>query len=476
MAQRHRVVILGGGFAGLHAARALRRAPVDVTLVDRRNFHLFQPLLYQVATGGLSPANIAAPLRAVLKRQRNARVLLAEAVGLDVRRRTLLLADGELPYDTLIVATGASHHYFGRDEWAGLAPGLKTVEDATEIRARVLAAFEQAERAASSDEVRALLTFVIVGAGPTGVELAGALAEIARGTLAQEFRAIDPADARIVLLEGADRVLPGYPSDLSAKAEAALRRLGIEVRTGTLVTDIERGVVRVRRKELAESVPAHTVLWAAGVKASPFGEVIAAATAAQLDRHGRVPVQPDLTVPGHPEILVLGDLANLPGTDGQPLPGVAQVAIQQGTWAARVITARLAGRTVPAFRYRDWGFMATIGRHAAVADLLGVRFSGFPAWLTWLFIHLMKMVGFANRVLVLVQWAWSYFTLNRSARLITNTAVALSTTLAARRGRTGESPTRGGLRTHHRRAESWAGRLSTGHRTSRLRRADWTQR
>lgn len=424
MTGRHRVVIVGGGFGGLHAARALRRAPVEVTVVDRRNFHLFQPLLYQVATGGLSPANIAAPLRAILKRQRNARVLLGEAVGLDPRRRALLLADGELTYDTLIVAAGASHHYFGHEEWAALAPGLKTVEEATEIRARVLAAFEQAERAASPAEVRALLTFVIVGAGPTGVELAGALAEIARVTLAKEFRAIDPTAARIVLLEGADRVLPGYHPDLSARAEAALRKLGVEVRTSTLVIDIEPEVVRVRRGEIAELVPAHTVLWAAGVKASPLGEVIAAATGASLDPQGRVRVNPDLTAPGHPEILVIGDLAHCPGRNGQPLPGVAQVAMQQGAYAARLITDRLAGRTVPPFPYRDWGAMATIGRHAAVADLLGVRFSGFPAWLAWLFVHLMKMVEFSNRVLVLAQWAWNYFTFNRSARLITNTAAA----------------------------------------------------
>ena len=435
MAQRHRVVIVGGGFGGLYAARALKGAPVEVTLVDRRNFHLFQPLLYQVATGGLSPANIAAPLRAILKRQRNARVLLGEAVGLDAARRTLLLADGELPFDTLIVATGASHHYFGRDHWAALAPGLKTVEDATEIRARVLAAFEQAERAASPDDVRALLTFVIVGAGPTGVELAGALAEIARVTLAQEFRAINPADARIVLLEGADRVLPTYPADLSAKAEAALRALGVEVRTSTLVIDIEPEVVRVRRGELTELVPAHTVLWAAGVKASPFGEAIAAATGAHLDPQGRVHVLGDLTVPGHPELFVIGDLAHVPGRDGQPLPGVAQVAMQQGAYAARLITARLAGRSLPPFRYRDWGSMATIGRHAAVADLLGVRFAGFPAWLAWLFIHLMKMVEFSNRVLVLAQWAWNYFTFNRSARLITNTTATRSARDAASRCR-----------------------------------------
>ncbi len=435
MAPRHRVVIVGGGFGGLYAARALKGAPVEVTLVDRRNFHLFQPLLYQVATGGLSPANIAAPLRSILKRQRNARVLLGEAVGLDAARRTLRLADGELPYDTLIVATGATHHYFGRDHWAALAPGLKTLEDATEIRARVLAAFEQAERAASPEEVRALLTFVIVGAGPTGVELAGALAEIARVTLAQEFRAINPADARIVLLEGAERVLPGYPPELSAKAEAALRRLGVEVRTSTLVSDLEPEVVRVGRGELTELVPAHTVLWAAGVKASPFAEVIAAATGAQLDPQGRVQVQPDLTVPGHPELFVIGDLARVPGPDGRPLPGVAQVAMQQGAYAARLITARLAGRRLPAFRYRDWGSMATIGRHAAVADLLGVRFSGFPAWLAWLFIHLMKMVEFSNRLLVLVQWAWSYFTFNRSARLITNTAATRSTQDTPRRRR-----------------------------------------
>jgi len=415
----HRVVIVGGGFGGLHAARALGRAPVDVTLVDRRNFHLFQPLLYQVATGGLSPANIAAPIRSIVRRQRNTRVLLAEAVGIDAARRRLLLDRGELEYDTLVLATGASHHYFGRSDWEALAPGLKTVEDATEIRRRVLLAFECAERAGGKDEVQALLTFVVVGAGPTGVELAGALAEIARVTMRNDFRAIDPRRARIVLVEGLERVLPGYHPSLSAAAARSLQALGVEVRTGTRVTAIGPEHVELVRDGIPERLATHTVLWAAGVKASPLAEALAAATGAPLDRAGRVLTAPDCRVPGHPEIFVIGDMAAYTHQGGVPLPGVAQVAIQQGAYVAKLIRARLAGRTLPPFAYRDLGSLATIGRHAAVADIFGLRFAGYPAWLAWLFVHLMKLVEFQNRLLVFTQWAWSYFSYNRSARLIT---------------------------------------------------------
>lgn len=416
---RHRVVIVGAGFGGLHAARALRKAAVDVTVVDRRNFHLFQPLLYQVATGGLSPANIAAPIRSILGRQRNARVLLAEVVGVDPARRQVLLADGQLEYDTLVLATGASHHYFGREEWEALAPGLKTVEDATEIRRRVLLAFERAERTATPEEVAALLTFVVVGAGPTGVELAGALAEIARVTMRHDFRAIDPSRARIVLVEGLDRVLPAYPESLSAAAARSLAALGVEVRTGTRVTGLGPGHVELLRANVSERLETRTVLWAAGVQASPLGRALAAATGAPLDRAGRVLVEADCSVPGHPDIFVIGDLAAFTHQNGEPLPGVAQVAIQQGAYVARLIRARLQGKTLPPFRYRDFGSMATIGRHAAVADIFGLRFSGYLAWLAWLFVHLMALVEFQNRLLVFLQWAWSYFSYNRSARLIT---------------------------------------------------------
>jgi NADH dehydrogenase len=414
-----RVVIVGGGFAGLYAAQHLRRVPLDLTLVDRRNFHLFQPLLYQVATGGLSPADIAAPLRAVLKRQRRARVLLGEAVGVDAAARRLLLRDGTLEYDTLVLAAGARHHYFGRPEWEALAPGLKTLEDATEIRRRVLTAFEAAEREGDAERRRALLTFVVVGAGPTGVELAGALAEIARETLRGNFRAFDPAAARIVLVEGDERVLPSYPPDLSQRARRSLERLGVEVWTGALVSAVAPDRVTLKRGEEAQSLPARVVLWAAGVAASPLGRVLREATGCELDRAGRVVVGPDLSVPGHPEIFVIGDLAHAAGADGQPLPGVAPVAMQQGRYVARLLAARLRGRTPAPFRYLHKGSLATIGRAAAVADFGRVRFGGYPAWLAWLFIHLMYVVEFENRLLVFVQWAWNYFTRNRSARLIT---------------------------------------------------------
>jgi NADH dehydrogenase len=419
MDPQHHVVIIGGGFGGLQAALALRKAPVHVTLLDRRNFHLFQPLLYQVAMGGLSPANIASPLRAILKNQSNAEVFLAEAVDFDVALRRVLLSDGAIGYDTLIIAAGARDHYFGHDDWETLAPGLKTIEDATEIRRRVLLAFEAAERESDPAKQQALLTFIIVGAGPTGVELAGALGELAHHTLRRNFRHIKPSDARILLLEGMDRVLPPYPPRLSTKATASLADLGVTVRTGTIVTDLQPGTVTVRTGDRTEIIAAHTVLWAAGVRASPLGQALARATGVILDRGGRVPVQPDLTVAGHPDIFVIGDMAFCLDETGKPLPGVAPVAMQQGRYVADLIQRRLAGKEQPPFHYRDKGKLATIGRAAAVADLGWARFSGFVAWLAWLFVHLLYLIGFQNRLLVMTQWAWSYFTRNRSARLVT---------------------------------------------------------
>ena len=419
MEKRHHVVVLGGGFGGLRAVHTLRRAPVDITLIDRRNFHLFQPLLYQVATGGLSPANICAPLRGVLKKQKNTRVLMAEARDIDAAGRRVLLQDGEVSYDTLIVATGSSHSYFGHDDWARFAPGLKTIEDATEIRRRILLAFEAAEREMDPAREDAWLTFVIVGAGATGVELAGALSEIANDTLRQDFRRIDPSRARILLVEASDRVLPPYPPDLSERAAEALRRLKVIIRTGSTVTGVAADSVTLQTASGTETVPARTVLWAAGVEASRLGKAIAAAAGAETDRSGRIMVNPDLTVPGHPEILVAGDLANLVHQGGKPLPGVAQVALQQGKYAAQLIEARLQGRTLRPFHYHDKGNMATIGRAAAVVELPWIHFSGYPAWLAWLFIHLLYIVEFQNRMLVAVQWAWNYFSFNRAARLIT---------------------------------------------------------
>ncbi len=419
---RHRVVIVGGGFGGLHTALQLRRAPVDVTLIDRRNFHLFQPLLYQVATGGLSPANIAAPLRALLRRQKNTRVLLGEAVDVDVPGRRLILSDGAVPYDTLIIAAGMRDAYFGHDNWQPLAPGLKSVEDATEMRRRILFAFEAAEREADPAKVREWLTFVIVGGGPTGVELAGAVAEIAHHTLRDNFRNIDPRAAQIILLEGADRLLLAYPPDLSAKAARALERLRVTVRTGTLVTDITPECVAVKTKTGGECLAARTVLWAAGVQAASLGRALAKAAGAEADRAGRVVVANDCTVPGHPELFVIGDLAHFNDAAGKLLPGVAPVAMQQGRYVAKLIEARLRGAPLPSFAYRDHGSMATIGRNAAVADLGWVRFDGYLAWLTWLFVHLIYLVEFENKLLVLLQWGWNYFTRNRAARLITDPA------------------------------------------------------
>ncbi len=415
----HRVVIIGGGFGGLYMARRLKSAPIELTLVDRRNYHLFQPLLYQVATGTLSPANIAAPLRSLLKRQRNTRVLLAQARAIDVASRRVILDEGELPYDTLVVATGSSHSYFGHDDWEQFAPGLKSIEDATLIRRKILLAFEEAERTPHRETVPALLTFAVVGAGPTGVEMAGQVCEIARHTLRGEFRTIHPEQARVVLVEFQDRVLPTYPSDLSPKAQRSLEALGVEVLTGAEVTCVDAEGITYRRQGIEEKLAAHTILWAAGVQASPLGRALAAATGAEIDRSGRVVVGADLTVSGHTEIFIIGDLASYKHQDGKPLPGVAPVAMQQGRFVAKLIRARLSGAALPSFHYQDRGTLATIGRYKAVADLRFAHFSGLLAWLIWLFVHLRSIVQFGNRLLIFTQWGWSYFTRERAARLIT---------------------------------------------------------
>jgi NADH dehydrogenase len=416
----HRVVILGGGFGGLGAALGLKHADADVTLIDRRNYHLFQPLLYQVATGSLSPANIAEPLRNILKKQRNTRVLLAEATDIDVEKREVMLSDGRVPYDTLVVATGSSHQYFGHDEWEKFAPGLKTIEDATDMRRRILLAFEAAEREDDAEKRQEWMTFVIAGGGPTGAELAGALGEIANDTLRHDFRSIDPSQTRIILVEGADRVLPSYPQKLSAAARKMLERLGVTIRTGTFVTDVQERSVTIREGDQTEMIGTRTILWAAGVAASPLGQALHEKTGAPIDKAGRILVEPDLTVPGHPEILVIGDLANFSHQTGKPLPGVAQPAIQEGSYAASVIWKRLRGERIgKPFHYHDKGNLATIGRGAAVADLNWLQLSGFPAWLIWVFIHLLYIVEFQNRVLILLQWGWLYVSWDRSARLIT---------------------------------------------------------
>jgi len=406
-----RVVIVGAGFGGLQAARRLARSPVQVTLIDRKNHHTFQPLLYQVATAGLSPGEIAAPIRWILRGRRNIEVLLGEVQDFDLERRVVKLPDLEVPYDYLMLAAGASHAYFGHDEWETLAPGLKTIEDALEIRRRVLLAFELAERQAANGEGQARLNFVVVGGGPTGVELAGTLAEIARRVLADEFHSIDPKRTRIILLEGGPRVLPTYPEDLSRSAEEQLRSLGVEVHTSALVTRIEAGAVRFGETTL----PAAVVLWAAGVAASPLSKKLGV----PLDRAGRVLVMPDLSIPGHHEIFVIGDQALLKNEKGKPLPGVAPVAMQEGDATARNIVRDLHGEARHNFHYFDKGNLATIGRAAGVAEFGKFHVSGFMAWLAWLSIHIFFLIGFRNRIIVLIQWAWSYFTYQRGARLIT---------------------------------------------------------
>ncbi|MGA9040933.1 MAG: NAD(P)/FAD-dependent oxidoreductase [Terriglobales bacterium] len=406
-----RILIVGAGFGGLQAARRLARYPVQITLVDQRNYHTFQPLLYQVATAGISPGEIAAPVRRILRNQENVEVLMGEVLGFDLEKRVAKLADLEIAYDYLIVAAGASHAYFGHDEWEPMAPGLKTIEDALEIRRRVLLAFELAERSAASGEGQVQLNFVVVGGGPTGVELAGTLAEIARHALANEFRSIDPKHSRIILVEGGPRVLPSYADDLSRSAEKQLQRLGVEVRTSAMVTGVEPSAVLIGNTRL----PAAVILWAAGVAASPLGKSLGV----PLDRAGRVLVSPDLSIPGHREVFVIGDLAALKDKDGKPLPGVAPVALQEGTAAARNIGRDLQGQPRKDFHYLDKGSLATIGRAAAVGQLGKIHISGFIAWLAWLFIHVFFLIGFRNRLFVMIQWAWSYVTYERGARLIT---------------------------------------------------------
>jgi NADH:ubiquinone reductase (H+-translocating) len=414
-----RVVIVGAGFGGLNAARSLAKANVQITVIDRRNYHTFQPLLYQVATAGLSPGEIAAPIRSILRSRKNVEVLMAEVTGFDLARRIVRTSDSDIAYDYLIVAAGASHAYFGHGDWEPYAPGLKTIEDALEIRRRVLLAFELAERQAAAGETSTPLNFVVVGGGPTGVELAGTLAEISHHALAHEFRSIDPSRTHILLIEGGPRVLAAYPEDLSRSAQEQLNRLGVEVRTSTTVTQIEPGAVY----EGSTRLPATVVLWAAGVLASPLGKSLGV----PIDRAGRVFVQPDLSVPGHPDVFVIGDLATLKDEHGKMLPGVAPVAIQQGRFVAKLIATELESRphavrdlaSRPAFHYWDKGSLATIGRAAAVADFGRIHISGFVAWLSWLFVHIFFLIGFRNRLLVFIQWAWSYATYERGARLIT---------------------------------------------------------
>jgi NADH:quinone reductase (non-electrogenic) len=420
----HHVLILGGGFGGLLAAKALRRAPVEVTLVDKRNFHLFQPLLYQVATGSLAPGQVAAPLRGILRKQKNTRVLLGEAVDLDPASRTVLLSDGDrIEYDSLIVATGSQSSYFGNNEWRQWAPSLKSMEEATAIRHKILYAFEAAERAKTPEERRAWLTFTIVGGGATGVELGGALAEIATRTLRHEFRSIRPEEAQILILDGSSRVLSAYPEELSAEAERTLVRLGVRVRNRTQVTRIDAEGVTFRLPDGAESrLTTRTVLWAGGVMPSEFTRMLAARLGAEPDRAGRILVNPDLTVPGYENIYLAGDVALVSGPEGAPLPGLSQVAMQQGVYAAGAIVARVQGRRPPKpFRYFNKGEMAVIGRGAAVANIFGLPVSGFLAWFIWLFIHLMYLVNFQSRVLVFIQWGFQYLTFSRAQRLITGT-------------------------------------------------------
>jgi NADH dehydrogenase len=405
------IVIIGGGFGGLYAARALKHARAQITIIDRRNHHVFQPLLYQVAMAALSPGDIASPIRWILRRQQNVEVLLAEARRIDVEHKRVILADAELSYDFLILAAGATHAYFGHDEWRRRAPGLKTLDDALEMRRRVLLAFERAEREPDPDRRRALLTFVLIGGGPTGVELAGALAEISHQSLARDFRHFDPGSARIILIEAGPTLLSAFPPHLREAARRDLEALGVEVTTGAAVTDVQDGAVVIGSKR----VEAATILWAAGVAASP----VAATLGARLDRAGRVFVNADLTIEGHPEVFVIGDLAVLAGGDGKPLPGVAQVAIQMGKHAAHNIMRALEGQPYRPFKYKNLGNMATIGRASAVADFERFTMKGLPAWLAWLFVHIFNLIGFRNRLVVMVQWAWAYITYQRGIRLIT---------------------------------------------------------
>jgi NADH dehydrogenase FAD-containing subunit len=409
---RPRIVIVGAGFGGLSAAHALAGAEADVTVVDRRNYHLFQPLLYQVATAGLSPAQIASPIRAILRRAANVQVLLGRVTGVDRQRRTVILEDRTLGYDHLVLATGARHAYFGHDDWESVAPGLKKIDDATAIRRRILTAFESAEASGDAETRRRLLTFVVIGGGPTGVEMAGAIAELGRVALRHDFRNIDPREARIVLVEAGPRVLPAFPGTLSEAARRSLERLGVEVRLGTPVTACDADGVTIG----GDRLPAATLVWAAGVAASSAARWLDA----EKDRVGRVMVGPDLSLPGHPEIFCIGDTAHVADGDGKPLPGLAPVAKQQGAYVARLLRARLAGKAAPGpFRYRDYGTLATIGRRAAVADFGWLRLKGTLAWLLWGAVHISFLIGFRNRAVVMLDWIWSYLTFQSGARLIT---------------------------------------------------------
>jgi len=418
--QPHHVVIIGGGFGGLYAAQKLGKSPVKVTLIDRRNFHLFQPLLYQVATGSLSPSDIASPLRTVLAENKNTSVLMGEVIDIDPQSQLVKLKNQlSVHYDSLIVATGVSHHYFGNDQWSEQAPGLKTIEDAINIRRRILSAFEAAEKTNDPQVREALMNFVVIGGGPTGVELAGTLAELAHKTLSNEFTNIDTKKAKIILIEGTDRVLPPYHADLSAAAKKSLLELGVDVRTNAMVTNIAEHIVTFKCGEEIEQIQAQTILWAAGVKASTMGRVLSDRVKAELDRVGRVIVQPDMAIASHPNIYVIGDLANYPHQGDRPLPGVAPVAMQQGEYVAHHIEAKVLGKEPAKFKYQDFGSLAVIGRHEAVVDFKFLRLKGWLAWFIWTFVHIYYLIEFDNKLLVMIQWGWNYFTHRRGARLIT---------------------------------------------------------
>ncbi|BAB77919.1 MULTISPECIES: NAD(P)/FAD-dependent oxidoreductase [Nostocaceae] len=415
----HQVVIIGGGFGGLYTAKTLATANVSVTLIDKRNFHLFQPLLYQVATGTLSPGDISSPLRAVFSKSKNTQVLLGEVKDINPKAQQVILDDKVVPYDTLIVATGANHSYFGKDHWKDVAPGLKTVEDAIEMRRRIFGAFEAAESETDPEKRRAWLTFVIVGGGPTGVELAGAIAELAYKTLKEDFRSIDTSETKILLLQGGDRILPHIAPELSQVAAESLQKLGAIIQTKTRVTNIENDIVTFKKGDEVKEIPSKTILWAAGVKASPMGQVLAERTGVECDHAGRVIVEPDLTIRDYKNIFVVGDLGNFSHQNGKPLPGVAPVATQQGEYVAKLIKKRLKGQTLPQFRYNDVGSLAMIGQNLAVVDLGLIKLQGFIAWVFWLLIHIYFLIEFDTKLLVVFQWAWNYITRNRRSRLIT---------------------------------------------------------